>query len=150
MLHLVEWKTPGVVGTAGDSHALVGWNRIAHFMRSSADARAAVIAQGTEPLFQTHDRPQPGSAAVYDSFVVRDPDGVFNQFFGGGLGLGGGPGQPVRSPIVWNHNTADLDRYASFFFELLGLDLVIGASTPEPIVNIYGPAGGRLGMTEPS
>src|SRR3954453_15645502 len=25
MLHLVEWKTPGVVGTAGDSHARVVW-----------------------------------------------------------------------------------------------------------------------------
>jgi hypothetical protein len=91
-----------------------------------------------------------GRTAVYDWFVVREPDEVFNQFFGGGSGLGGGPGQPVRSPLVWNHNTADLDRYAPFFLELLWLDLLLGASTAEPIVNIYGPAGGETRYTEPS
>ena len=55
MLHLVEWKNPLPVGVANASYAAVGFNRMVQLVADLDVARAAVIAQGTQPILPNSD-----------------------------------------------------------------------------------------------
>lgn len=138
MLHLVEWKNPLPVGVANASYAAVGFNRMVQLVADLDVARAAVIAQGTQPILPNSDFIRPPlhpqfPPSRYTAFTAPDHEGVFNQFFVTGSN---------RSLTFMNFNTADLDRSLPFFLEVLGLDFSIGVSQPPPgSPNVYGGDG---------
>lgn len=150
MIHLVEWQTPETIGTVYPTASNVGWCRIAHNVADTAEARARVVAQGSEPFFPTGTFTNPpfhpaGPPIYYDSFCARDPDGVINQFFGAySAGQTDALGSTVRSPMVVNANTADIDRHAPFYAGLLGLDASVVLQTSGPYQNIYDERGGEV------
>jgi catechol 2,3-dioxygenase-like lactoylglutathione lyase family enzyme len=138
MLHLVEWKNPLPVGVANASYAAVGFNRMVQFVADLDVTRAAVIAQGTQPILPNSDFIRPPlhpqfPPSRYTAFTAPDHEGVFNQFFVTGSD---------RSLTFMNFNTADLDRNLPFFLEVLGLDFSTGVSQPPPgSPNVYGGDG---------
>ena len=150
MVHLVEWQTPETVGTVYPTASNVGWCRIAHNVADTAEARERVLATGAEPFFPTGTFTNPpfhplGPPIYYDSFCVRDPDGVINQFFGAdSADTTSALGAAVRSPMVMNFNTADIDANAPFFAGLLGLDASAVLQTSGPWQNIYDERGGEV------
>ena len=138
MLHLVEWKNPLPVGVANASYAAVGFNRMVQLVEDLDVTRAAVIAQGTQPILPNSDFIRPPlhpqfPSSRYTAFTAPDHEGVFNQFFVTGSN---------RSLTFMNFNTADLDRSLPFFLEVLGLDFSTGVSQPPPgSPNVYGGDG---------
>jgi catechol 2,3-dioxygenase-like lactoylglutathione lyase family enzyme len=138
MLHLVEWKNPLPVGVATPSYAAVGFNRMVQLVADLDVTRAAVIAQGTQPILPNSDFIRPPlhpqfPPSRYTAFTAPDHEGVFNQFFVIGSN---------RSLTFMNFNTADLDRNLPFFLEVLGLDFSTGISQPPPgSPNVYGGDG---------
>lgn len=50
MIHLVQWKTPHLVGKPYLSHTSVGWFRIVLSVPLVEEARQAVLRQGSEPF----------------------------------------------------------------------------------------------------
>jgi catechol 2,3-dioxygenase-like lactoylglutathione lyase family enzyme len=139
MLHLVEWMQPRPVGTPYRSHANVGWYRIVPQVPDIVAARAAVVAQGSEPFFPTTDveitfhpdrPPQP-----YRVFAVHDPDGITVEF-------STADGTVPMTPVVVAHNTADVERYLPFYVDTLGLDFRQSLQTAGAVPNVYSPLGG--------
>lgn len=140
MIHLVEWKTPKPVGRPYRSHGHVGHYRIVPQVSDIAAARRAVLARGSKPFQPTTDLMyafSPGGEFPYKVFGVHDPDGITLEF-------SGAAGAPI-TPNVIGHNSADVDRYLSFYTDDLGLDFVTALQTPSPAPNVYSPGGG---MTE--
>ena len=150
MIHLVEWQTPETVGAVYETASNVGWCRVAHNVADTAESRARVIAAGSEPFFPTGTHTNPpfhpaGPPVYYDAFCARDPDGVIHQFFdAASADKTGALGSAVRSPMVVNFNTADIDRNAPFFAGLLGLDASVVLQTSGPWKNIYDERGGEV------
>ena len=75
MLHLVEWKTPSPVGVANASYGHVGFNRMVQLVADLDVTRAAVIAQGTQPILPNSDfiRPPLHPAVPAVSGTPRSP-----------------------------------------------------------------------------
>jgi catechol 2,3-dioxygenase-like lactoylglutathione lyase family enzyme len=138
MLHLVEWKNPLPVGVANASYGHVGFNRMVQLVPDLDVTRAAVIAQGTQPILANSDFIRPPlhpsfPPQRYTAFTAPDHEGVFNQFFSTGS---------YRSLTFMNFNTADLDFSLPFFLEVLGLDFSTGVGQPPPgSPNVYGGDG---------
>ncbi|MGD9694679.1 MAG: VOC family protein [Thermoleophilia bacterium] len=149
MIHLVEWERPRPVGTPYLSQANVGWYRIVPLVPgdpgASEEARARVIAAGSEPFFPTTDVPvtfNPATPAVpYRVFACHDPDGTTLEF-------AQRPSFTAPSRIgTVAHNTTDPDRYLPFYEDGLGLDFVSGTGIPDPAPNVYSPLGGMSQIT---
>lgn len=161
-LRLVEWKSPRPVGTPYLSHANVGWYRIVNTVRDIDRAREQVIAHGGEPFTETSSgllhmygptvRPNP-----YRTFHAHDPDGITVQWSydwpredqtrsardTGPEAARWLPERPLQDRLFsLVGGTTDVDRYAPFYTDVLGFDLTAALQTPEPVANIYGPAGG--------
>jgi len=144
MIHLVEWETPAVVGTAYQYASNVGWSRLAQIVADTATARAAVEAQGSKPFFNVPPYYNPpawpgGPRIYYDSFCVRDPDGVINQFAKGGQFVSVASAAKL---VAVASATANDDLHAPFYAELLGLDAGGALQTSAPWRNIYDETGG--------
>jgi catechol 2,3-dioxygenase-like lactoylglutathione lyase family enzyme len=140
-IHLVEWKSPKPVGTAYASYANVGWNALRNLVNgadASAAALEAVASLGTPSALPVSSfiRPPlyPGAPETdYASFAVRDYDGVYNQF----VYARNFPAGPNTLGLV-SPSTTNIDRYARFYIDFLGLDLQTGIGAPEAAPNAYG------------
>lgn len=152
MLHFVEWKDPKPVGRPYHSQANVGWYRINVFAEDADATLKTCTDLGSPPFFapltaEEADKPShdiqgpdaPPREGGYRPFCVHDPDGTTWEIEPTTPDFGG----VSQTPIFVAHNTADVDRFFSFYTDTLGLDFLQPAQAPEPFDNIFSPIGGR-------
>lgn len=163
LLRLIEWKRPKPVGVPYASHGNVGFYRLVSMARDIERARAVVIANGREPFTDTSTgvllmygpkvEPNP-----YLTFHAHDPDGITIQWTydwpredqnrkKDSIETLGAPKwlaeRPVQDRIFALHScNTDVHKYAAFYTDILGFDLMAGMQTPEPVNNVYSPSGG--------
>lgn len=138
---LVQWLSPGPVGTPYAEANHIGWYR-EHASASQTGQQAryeAALAAGGRPYGP------PSAIAITDaltifSFAFRDPDGTTLEYVGPVDPTPNGPPDTLGGPNV---NCRDIHRSFRFYHEILGLDMSIrlNPSKPQPATN------GSLGDT---
>jgi catechol 2,3-dioxygenase-like lactoylglutathione lyase family enzyme len=88
-LHLVQWKTPGPVGTPYSTSRNIGWYRLAFKTKDTQAKYDDLVSKGVTPYSAPPVNPPPPLLPV-TGFGFPDPDGITIQI------LRGGADQPDR------------------------------------------------------
>ena len=125
---LVQWLSPGPVGTPYAEANHLGWYR-EHANASSTGQNAryeAVVKHGGRPYGPPSSIYITPTQQIY-SFAFRDPDGTTLEWVGPLEPTPGGPADTIGGP---NNNCSDLHSSYAWYTSVLGLGLQVRLTRP--------------------
>jgi catechol 2,3-dioxygenase-like lactoylglutathione lyase family enzyme len=133
-IHIVEWKSPGPVGTPYGEANHNGFYRTAALTPDIQARHQAVIAAGSTPYGPPSPIPVGPAGATATAFGFPDPDGSTLEW------IAVAAGAPERLSHQ-NANARDLRKSFPFYQRVVGLDHNIRPFSPEPFDQTLGSLG---------